>query len=197
MEKITEQFKGATTRDILAWHRPVASGIVAGTIFAFWFVFVFFDYTLTTYTARLMTIACIAGGAAAVTKRIPVRSPEEMSARMDRAYESLRPHVTRGVDAAVALLTWRDFATSAKFFIATIVVAFVGNWLSDTTLMLLVLVLSFSLPVVYEKKKKEIDSAVAKAQETLDKYLAMIKTKADAKKTQVEQQLDEMKRKNE
>jgi FtsH-binding integral membrane protein len=195
MEQVTKQFKGATTKDILAWHRPIASGIVAGSLFAFWFVYVYFHYTFTTYICRLVTILLIVGGAAVLTKRIPMRSPEEISARMDRTYESIRPFVTKSVNAAVGLVTWRDFVASAKFFIATIVLAFLGNWMSDTTLILLALIIAFSVPVVYEKKKKEIDQAVEKAQTVMDKYLSMLKTKASAKKAQVEQQLDEMKNK--
>lgn len=196
MDTVTKQFKGASTRDILAWHRPVASGVIAGSLFAFWFVYVYFHYTFTTYASRIATIAFIAGGAAAVTKRISAQSPEQVSAHMDRTYESIRPHVTKAVDAAVALMTWRDFAASAKAFVALIVLAFLGNWMSDTTLILIAMIVAFSAPVVYEKKQKEIDNAVHKAQAMADKYLAMLKTKAGAKKNQVEEQLDEVKRKN-
>ncbi|KPI85976.1 reticulon domain protein 22 kDa potentially aggravating protein (paple22) (PAPLE22) [Leptomonas seymouri] len=196
MNVVTKQFEGATVKDILAWHRPIASGLVAGTIFAFWFVYVFFQYTLTTYVSRLVTIAFIVGGAAALTKCVAIRSPEDVSARMDRTYESIRPHVAKGVDAAIALITWRNFLNSAKFFVATIVVAFLGNCMSDSTLMLVALILAFTLPVLYEKKQKEIDSAIEKVQAVVDKYLMMLKTKADSNKTHVEQKLDEMQRKN-
>ncbi|KPA83324.1 putative mitochondrial reticulon domain protein [Leptomonas pyrrhocoris] len=196
MNTVTKQFKGVTTKDILAWHRPVASGVVACSIFAFWFVYVYFQYTLTTYAARLATIAFIVGGAAALTKQVSIKSPEEVSARMDRTYESIRPHVTKCVDTAVALITWRDFAASAQFFVATIVLAFVGNWKSDSTLVFVAFLLAFSIPVVYEKKQKEIDGALRQAQAMADKYLSKIKTKAESKKTQVEQQLDEINRKN-
>ncbi|KAK7195418.1 reticulon domain protein, 22 kDa potentially aggravating protein (paple22) [Novymonas esmeraldas] len=196
MSAIVKDFKGLTAKDVVAWHRPVASGIIFASLFTVWAVFVFAEYTLTTFVSRIVSIAFIAGAAAAVTKRTLVKSPEEMSASMDRIYESVRPHVTKSVDCLVSLITWRDYKASAKFFVATFVTAFLGNWMSDTTLLLVALIISFTVPVAYEKKQKEIDHAIQKARAFIDKHLAVLKTHAESKKQSVEQQLDEMSRKN-
>jgi len=73
--------------------------------------------------------------------------------------------------------------------------------MSDSTLVLTVVVLAFTLPVVYEKEQKQIDMYLKKAQEFMDKYLNMLKTKGSEMKKKVEssdvaQKLDEMENKN-
>ncbi|KAG5473242.1 hypothetical protein CUR178_03162 [Leishmania enriettii] len=195
MSAITKEFKGLTVKDAVTWHRPVASGVIFSLLFSIWAIFVFAEYTLTTFLSRIVTIFFILGAAAAVTKRTVVASPEDVTASMDRAYEVVRPHVTKSVDWMVSLVTWRDYAVSAKFFLATFVTAFLGNWMSDTTLLLVVLLVSFTAPVAYEKKQKEIECVLMKAHVYADKYLGMIKTQASSKKQTIEQQLHEMERK--
>ncbi|KAG5496707.1 hypothetical protein JIQ42_03539 [Leishmania sp. Namibia] len=195
MSAITKEFKGLTVKDAVTWHRPVASGVIFSLLFSIWAIFVFAEYTLTTFLSRIVTILFILGAAAAVTKRTVVASPEDVTASMDRAYEFVRPYVTKSVDWMVSLVTWRDYAVSAKFFLATFVTAFLGNWMSDTTLLLVVLLVSFTAPVAYEKKQKEIECVLMKAHAYADKYLGMIKTQASSKKQAIEQQLHEMERK--
>ncbi|KAG5472849.1 hypothetical protein LSCM4_02174 [Leishmania orientalis] len=195
MSAITKEFKGLTVKDAVTWHRPVASGVIFSLLFSIWAIFVFAEYTLTTFLSRIVTILFILGAAAAVTKRTVVASPEDVTASMDRAYEFVRPYVTKSVDWMVSLVTWRDYAVSAKFFLATFVTAFLGNWMSDTTLLLVVLLVSFTAPVAYEKKQKEIECVLMKAHAYADKYLGMIKTQASSKKETIEQQLHELERK--
>lgn len=196
MSAITKQFTGLTAKDVVTWHRPIASGVILSSLFTIWAVFVFAQYTVTTFASRIASIIFIAGAAAAVTKRTFIRFPEDVSASMDRTYESVRPYVTKSVDAIVSIITWRDYTESAKVFVATFVTAFLGNWMSDTTLMLVVLIITFTAPVAYEKKQKEIDHAIEQVRSHVDKYLRMLKTHAETKKKEVDHQLDEMSRKN-
>ncbi|KAG5472475.1 hypothetical protein LSCM1_03874 [Leishmania martiniquensis] len=195
MSTITKEFRGLTVTDVVTWRRPVVSAAIFFSLFTTWAVFVFAEYTLTTFMSRIVSILFIVGAAAAVTKRTIVTSPEDVTASMDRTYEFVRPHVTRSVDCMVSLLTWRDYAVSAKFFAATFVTAFLGNWMSDTTLLLVALLLSFTAPVAYLKKQKEIECLLRRAHAYADQYLGMIKTHAFSKKQAVEQQLNEMERK--
>ncbi|CAJ1010692.1 putative Reticulon [Leishmania naiffi] len=195
MSAIAKEFKGLTAMNVLAWHRPVASGTIFASLFTLWAVFVFAEYTLTTFLSRIVTITLIVGAAAALTKRTIVASPEDVTASMDRVYECVRPSVTKAVDCIVCLLTWRDYTTSAKLFAGTFVTAFLGNWMSDTTLLLVVLLVAFTVPVAYEKKQKEIEHAMKQAQAYIDQYISMIKTHAVSKKQTVEQKLQEMERK--
>ncbi|CAG9578492.1 reticulon domain protein, 22 kDa potentially aggravating protein (paple22) [Leishmania major strain Friedlin] len=195
MSAIAKEFKGLTTKDIVTWHRPIASAIIFSSFFTIWAIFVFAEYTLTTFLSRIVSILLIAGAAAAVTKRTIVTLPKDVTASMDRAYESVRPCVTKLVDSTISLFTWRDYAASAKFFMTTLVMAFLGNWMSDTTLMLVILIVAFTAPVAYEKKQNEIERAVQQVRAYADKYLGMIKTHAESKKSSVEQQLQDMERK--
>ncbi|GET90863.1 reticulon domain protein, 22 kDa potentially aggravating protein [Leishmania tarentolae] len=195
MSAIAKEFKGLTAKDVVAWHRPVASGIIFSLFFITWSIFVFAEYTLTTFVSRIVSLFLIAGAAAAVTKRTMVASPEDVTASMDRVYESLRPCVTKLVDCTISLLTWRDYAATAKFFVATLVMAVLGNWMSDTTLALVTLIVAFTAPVAYEKKQKEIEHVLQQVRVYTDKYLGMIKMQAESKKQSVEQQLQDMERK--
>ncbi|CBZ28934.1 reticulon domain protein, 22 kDa potentially aggravating protein (paple22) [Leishmania mexicana MHOM/GT/2001/U1103] len=195
MSAIAKEFTGLTLRDVVTWNRPVASSVIFCFFFTMWAIFVFAEYTLTTFVSRIVSILLIAGAAAAVTKRTIVTSPDDVTASMDRAYESVRPCVTKLVDCTISLLTWRDYVASAKFFMGTLVMAFLGNWMSDTTLMLVILIVAFTAPVAYQKKQKEIEHAMKQVRAYIDKWLGMLKTHGEPKKASVEQQLEDMERK--
>lgn len=196
MAAVLKDLKSATAYDIVAWHKPVPSGIVLTAICSIWFVFTHFEYTLTTFCSRIITLVFIAGAAAAVTKRVTVQSSSDFTASMDKVYESARPHLTKAIDGVVGVLTWRDYALSAKCFVATLITALLGNLMSDTTLILLIVVVVFTVPAGYEHKKKEVDEVLKKVQEAVDKALSMIKTKTEEKKAAVEQQWSSAARKN-
>lgn len=174
--QVTAAFKGATAGDILAWRRPIASGIVLGVFLAVWFTYVYFGYTFTTFACRTLQLLFIAGGAMKLSNRA-LYSPTEVTARMDRVYEKVRPHVQSTVERTLKLATWSDPIVSAKFFLATFVVAFIGNWMRDTTLILLIVIALFTIPKVYEQNKQVIDEQIKKVTAILDKYLGKAKDK--------------------
>lgn len=186
MSQITDQFKGITTKGIVTWRRPIASGTVLGAIVSVWFTFVYFDYTLVTFLSRITQLLFIAGAASTFTKKTVV-SAADFTACMDKAYETIRPYTQKCAQASFAILTWRDFNTSAKVFVLSFVAAYIGNYVSDTTLFLIVVSGAFSLPVVYEKKKPEIDAQITKIQQLTDKYLGMLKTKGAEAQSKVDQ----------
>ncbi|KAG5498756.1 hypothetical protein JKF63_03044 [Porcisia hertigi] len=195
MSAIVRDFKGLTTNDVVTWRRPIASGIICTSLFATWAVFVFAEYTLTTFLSRIASALFIIGGAAALTKHTFMTSPDDVSASMDRVYEAIRPYVKKSVNCAVSLLTWRDYMASAKFFAATLMTAFLGNWMSDTTLILFTLVVTFTAPLVYDRKQKEIEQAVEQVRAYANKYIGMITTQVDAKRRAFGQQSHDMERK--
>lgn len=194
---VAKAFRGATAYDIIAWHRPLASGIVLASLFSVWFTFVYFHYTQVTFTARIILLLFVAGAVASVSKRAFANS-NDLTTNMDSLYEKLRPTVTKAIVCLADLFTWKDPATSVKAVIASLVFAFVGNWLSDSTLALLVMIGAFSIPAGYECKKTQIDAQLRKVLALLDKYMSKIKTKRDkAPKDAVESKIDELMQKNE
>lgn len=180
------EFKGATAYDIVAWHRPIASGIVIASTLAVWFVFVHFEYTVATFLCRMIQLCFILGAASTFTKRAFV-SAADCTASMDRLYERIRPITQKAVQQAFDVLTWRDFNASAKVFLTSFVVAYIGNFMSDSTLFVVVVLAAFSIPVVYEKNKAVIDDQLTKAQAMSDKYLGMLKTQGAAARAKIEE----------
>lgn len=185
MAAVLKDFREATTYDILAWHRPVVSGVTLAALFTVWFIFVYYEYTLVTYVSRIVEIAFILGAVATLTQKAFVSSADVKN-HMDHMYEKIRPYAMRFVEGLFGLLTWSNPVASAKVFLASFLVAYVGNWFSDSTLLLILLILAFSVPVVYEKEKPVIDAYLKKAEDFVDKYLNMLKTKGTELKSKVE-----------
>lgn len=183
--------------DVLAWRRPVLSGISMVALLALWVTFVLCRYTLTTFVSRIASLVFLVGAVGAITKRFEL-SPEDLSASLDRMYENLRPIMTRMADYLVHMITWRDFQASTRMFILTFVGAFVGNYMSDSTIVLFCIILAYTLPAVYERYHSEIDGAVNRVMHMTDQYVNMARGNPPAKKSMsdhVEHALHEMDRK--
>lgn len=190
MSQVINAFKGATSYDIVAWHRPIVSGIVFGSIVTVWFIFVYFEYTLATFLCRAIQLLFVLGAVPMLTQRALV-SASDVTANMDKVYEAIRPCTQKAVQQTFDILTWRDFNKSAKAFLVSFLIAYIGNYVNDSTLFIVVVVAVFSIPVVYEKKKPEIDAQVVKVQGLVDKYLGMLKTKGAAAKGRIHETKEE------
>ncbi|EPY28492.1 reticulon domain protein, 22 kDa potentially aggravating protein (paple22) [Strigomonas culicis] len=162
--------------EVLRWNKPIVSGIYAGSLFTFWLVFVVFEYTVTTMVARLATLSLIVGAALTFTKTLQI-SATDVSAHVDRVYDSVRPCVLHAVEQLINIVTWKDTMLSLKVVGGSFTVAFVGNYVSDAVLALLVLIVTFTAPLVYKLKKNEIDDLLAQVKQLADKYLAVLSAK--------------------
>lgn len=203
MEKVTQQFKGASAMDILAWRRPIASGAILGAILAVWFTYVFFEYTTITFLSRIAAIVIGTGGVMAFTNNLESFRSDDVVSRGDKLYEKLRPYISNGLRVIFEIFAWTNINLSARVFLATFVTAFFGNYMSDAVFILFVVILAFSMPIVYEKKKPQIDAQIKKISDLFDKYLniakkkgSSVKEKAVEGKTDAEVALENMQKKN-
>ncbi|ORC90816.1 reticulon domain protein [Trypanosoma theileri] len=167
--------------DVLAWHRPKVTGAMLGSTLLFIMFFCMMEYTVVTFACRVLQLLLAAGLVANVTKRCTLTSDD-----IQRAVDSLAPRVADALEKLHELVLWRDTRASAAVAVASVVAAALGNLMSDVTLAVCAVVLAFTLPAVYERKKDTIDAVIARAQEHLEKYIGKIKTSVDevAKKSE-------------
>ncbi|CCW61585.1 unnamed protein product [Phytomonas sp. EM1] len=204
---ILSLFKDATVYEIIAWHRPVASAVVLGSILSFWLLFVYWQYTILTFLCRCIQLVFLLGAAATATKSNVVYS--DLTGKMDAAYESIRPCAAKILGIFVDVVIWRDVMFSAKVFGASLVMAYIGNYICDSTFILLVTIISFSGPVLYEKNKPLIHDQLRVANRYVNQYIGVLRTKGEllkqkvrhvdanaGVKAQAESKLDELFRKN-
>ena len=139
-------FNGLTPRQLVMWERPAASGVVCGGVVAFVLLIGVFDYTLVTLLCRIAQLAILAGIVMKYLGKLPEKScnPSECITQMGT---SIEPIISSSLSFAFKVLTWENTLVSGKVLLASIVVAMLGNWFSDITLLFLVTVGVFTVPM--------------------------------------------------
>ena len=99
-------------------------------------------------------LACVAALELAVTE-------EQVAAVTGRATECLNTAVA----AVRSLILAENYLDTAKFGLILYTATFLGALANTLTLVTLSWILAFTLPTIYDAKKKEIDGAVAAAME--------------------------------
>ena len=99
-------------------------------------------------------LACVAALELAVTE-------EQVAAVTGRATECLNTAVA----AVRSLILAENYLDTAKFGLILYTATFLGALANTLTLVTLFWILAFTLPTIYDAKKKEIDGAVAAAME--------------------------------
>ena len=82
------------------------------------------------------------------------------------------PLIWESVDALARIITWENRSTTTEVFIGTIILAALGNFFTDLTLIFLVTVAFFVVPVLYMKNKAVVDGHLETAKEFLDRLIA-------------------------
>lgn len=177
----TNECRGMSLWDVLAWHRPKVTGVLLGSTLLFVTFLCMMGYTVVTFVCRVLQLTLAAGLVASVTKRCTLTSDD-----IQRAVDCVAPRVAAALEKLHEIVMWRDTRTSAAVAVASVVVACLGNMMSDATVVVCAIVLAFSLPAVYERKKDPIDRVIAQAQVYVEKYIGKIKTSVDevAKKSE-------------
>ncbi|CAD2218012.1 reticulon domain protein, 22 kDa potentially aggravating protein (paple22) [Angomonas deanei] len=176
VKKTIQDVKKMKPYDLFSWKKPAVTGAVLGFILVLWWVFVYYQYTLTTFVSRLVALALLVGAVSAVTNRT-VSELSTSQESVDMLYEKVRPYFLRAAEALFNLASWKNPTLSVKVLLTTYLTAFVGNYVSDTTVILLVILAVFGIPPVYEKKKAEADQILKQVQTYTDKYIGMLTTK--------------------
>ncbi|KEG12877.1 reticulon domain protein [Trypanosoma grayi] len=175
---IINECKDMSLWDVLAWHRPQVTGVLLGSTLSIILFYCFMEYTMVTFLCRILQVTLLVGVLLGFTKRCSF-TQDDIHGAVDRFVDCATPRAVAALQHAYQLATWHDYRASGQVLGLSIVAGFLGNMLSDGTLVVMVVVLAFSLPAVYEKKKDMIDAWVAEAEAFIEKYVGTIRTKVD------------------
>ena len=183
---VCSAFDGITAKQLVMWERPVASGAVIGGVLSTIFLFGYMEFTFATLLCRVMQLLLVAVGAASYMKKLTLTG-EDISAAVQKGMEGMVKPVSKIADATFKVLAWEDGNKSIKVLVASILLGFFGNCISDLTLLFIVTVAVFTVPLGYTKNQAAIDpllnKAIAQVNEAIQK-VPIFATKPDEKKKQ-------------
>ncbi|RNF06409.1 reticulon domain protein [Trypanosoma rangeli] len=164
--------------DVLAWQRPIVTGTILGTMLSVLTVFCVMEYTMVTFLCRILQLFLLLGVVVGLTNRCKLTS-DDIHCAVNRFVDYATPRLVAALETTHNVVTWRDYTTSGTVTVVSVVIAFLGNFISDFGFFMIAFVLAFTVPVVYEKKKDVIDQWVEMVVSQVQKYMGTIKTKVE------------------
>ncbi|PBJ80868.1 reticulon domain protein [Trypanosoma cruzi cruzi] len=175
---IISESRGMSLWDMLAWHRPKVTGVLLGTVLSVLTFFCLMKYTMVTFLCRILQLVLLAGVLLGFTNRWHLTS-DDIHEAVNRLVDCATPRLVTALESMHQLVTWRDYRRSGLVTLVSFVVALLGNLVSDAAFLTFFLLLAFTVPAVYEKKKDLIDQWISAATAQVEKYMGKIKTKVE------------------
>jgi hypothetical protein len=183
IDQIFAEFRELTWHDLVMWKKPRATGVVVATIALFLIVFGWLEYTIVTFTCRVLQLSMIAYGVALKLDK-PVLSATDVVEGLFRAVDRSKPYIKTGLTTLTKVVMWEEDAPSTKVLGVSILVAMVGNLFSDLTLVLLITVGIFAGPKLYVQNKEKIDAQLGELKRHAEQTLQSVPSSSAAKKTE-------------
>ncbi|MCO5557818.1 hypothetical protein L7F22_011390 [Adiantum nelumboides] len=161
---VHEVLGGGQSADVILWrNKYVSAGILVGTTLA-WILLEHSGFSLLTIVSDVLLIL-IAGlfvwaNAATLFNKSPPRIPElHMSEDMVINFaSSLRVEINKALAIAHDIALGKDLKVFLKVVAVLWGLSLVGGWFHFLTLIYICVVLSHSIPVIYERYEEQIDS---------------------------------------
>uniref|UniRef100_A0A7S1QFX4 Reticulon-like protein n=1 Tax=Neobodo designis TaxID=312471 RepID=A0A7S1QFX4_NEODS len=183
IDQLFTDLKELSFNDLVMWKNQRATGFVVGVIAAFLIVFGLLEYTIVTFTCRVLQLSMIAYGVALKLDRAHIK-PDDVVDLVTKGIDNAKPHVTNGITALTRVLMWEDPGMSVRVLGVSVLVAMVGNIFSDLTLIFLIALGVFAGPTLYFNNKEKIDEQLATLKRQVDSAVANVPASSAAKKTQ-------------
>lgn len=180
-------FGGGKLADLFLWRDKKLSAGVLGGATAIWVLFDVIEYHLLTLVCHslilVLALSFLWSNAATFINKSPphipkVEIPEDPVLRFA---SDLRVEINR----AFAVLRDIAMGRELKKFLLVIaglwVASFVGNYFDFLTLLYIIIVLMFIVPVFYEKYERQVDSFAEKANAEFKKQYAVFDAKVLSK----------------
>lgn len=190
---------GGTSADVILWRKKyMSAGILAGTTLA-WILLEQSGFSLLTIVSDVLLILIVGlfvwANAAAVIHKPPPRIPElHLSEDMVINFASaLRVEINKALAIAHDIALGKDLRVFLKVVAVLWGLSVVGGWFRFLTLIYICVVISHSIPVIYERYEHQIDSYTKVAMDGAQKHYRTVndviakrlpKTSPKAKKSQ-------------
>lgn len=155
---------GGTSADVILWRKKyMSAGILVGTTLA-WILLEQSGFTLLTIVSNVLLLLIVGlfvwANAAAFIHKPPPRIPElHLSEDMVINFASaLRVEINKALAIAHDIALGKDLKVFLKVVAVLWGLSAVGGWFHFLTLIYICVVLSHTIPVIYERYEDQIDS---------------------------------------
>ncbi|GMJ06490.1 hypothetical protein HRI_004318300 [Hibiscus trionum] len=186
-EKPLHQVLGAgKPADILLWRNKRVSGGVLGGVTAFWFLFEVLDYHLITLICHILILSLsvlfLWSNASNFINNSPPNIPEVVIPEkcLLKAASCLTTEINRAVDVVRTVATGKDLKTFLGAVAGLWVVSVLGSCFNFLTLVYVVFLLLYTVPVSYEKYEDKVDAYAEKAIIEIKKQYVILEKKVMA-----------------
>ncbi|KAE8733895.1 Reticulon-like protein B3 [Hibiscus syriacus] len=189
-EKPLHQILGAgKSADILLWRNKRVSGSVLGGVTAFWFLFEVLDYHLITLICHILILSLsvlfLWSNASNFVNNSPPTIPEVVipEKSLIKAASCLTTEINRAMNVVRTIATGKHLKTFLGTIAGLWFISVLGSCFNFLILVYVVFLLSYTVPVLYEKYEDEVDAYAEKAMIEMKKqYVILEKVMANLNK---------------
>ncbi|GMI99641.1 reticulon 2, VIRB2-interacting protein 2, Reticulan like protein B2 [Hibiscus trionum] len=183
-EKPLHQVLGAgKPADILLWRNKRVSANVLGGVTVFWFLFEVLDYHLITLVCHILILSLsvlfLWSNASNFINNSPPSIPEVVipEKRLLKAVSCLTTEINRVVIVVRTIATGKDLKAFLGAVAGLWFVSIIGSCFNFLTLVYVVFLLLFIVPVLYEKYEDKVDAHAEKAIIEIKKQYVILEKK--------------------
>ncbi|KAF3788343.1 Reticulon-like protein B11 [Nymphaea thermarum] len=166
---------GGQVADILLWkRRNVSISIVAGAT-AFWWLFDRAGYSFLSFVANVLLLLVSilffwAKSATLLNRPLPPLPDLKLSEdQVAQAAESTRLYINDVLAIAHDLTIKKDVKVFLEVFIGLWIVSYIGSFFSFPTVVYVGIIISFTIPALYEKYQDRVDERLSATQNVVVK----------------------------
>eukprot|EP00850_Spirogloea_muscicola_P015917 SM000126S26293 [mRNA] locus=s126:35899:37789:- [translate_table: standard] len=174
-QSVHQMLGGGQVADVLLWRKWTVSSGILGVATLAWILFEWSGYTLLTLLANTLLILVAAvfvwAQAAAFLNRAPPPLPA-LSLSEDNvlwAAGFLRTEINKTLAIAHSVALGKDVKLFIKVIVGLYLLATIGAWFNFLSLVFLVVLLAFTLPLFYDKYEDDVDKFVKIAVDEFNK----------------------------
>ncbi|KAH1075396.1 hypothetical protein J1N35_027724 [Gossypium stocksii] len=183
-EKPLHQVLGAgKPADILLWRNKKLSAGVLGGVTSLWFLFEMLDYHLITMICHLMILALsvlfLWSNASNFINNSPPTIPEVVISEkcLLKAVSCFTFEINRTLDIVRTIATGKDLKTFLGAIAGLWFLSILGSCFNFLTMVYIVFILLYTVPVFYEKYEDKVDAFSEKMIIELKKQFAVLEKK--------------------
>nr|XP_043640130.1 reticulon-like protein B1 [Erigeron canadensis] len=176
-------FGGGKPADLLLWKDKKVSGVILGGVTIIWFLFEVLEYHLLTLVCHslILTLATLFlwSNASTFINKSPPKIPEVCIPEKPvfEIVSALRIEINQGLAAIRDIASGKDLKKFLSVIAGLWFVSIVSNCYNFLTLIYILVVLLFSVPVTYDKFEDKIDPLAEKAWIEIKKQYAVFDAK--------------------
>jgi len=176
-------FGGGKPADLLLWKDKKVSGAILGGVSIIWFLFEVLEYHLLTLVCHSLILVLAAlflwSNASTFIHKSPPKIPEVSIPEKPvlEIVSALRIEINQGLSVIRDIASGKDLKKFLSVIAGLWFVSFISNCYNFLTLVYILVVLLFSVPVAYDKYEDKIDPLAEKAWIEIKKQYAVFDAK--------------------